>query len=182
MHFNSLDYIILAILFISVVIGLIRGFVREIISLITWLVAFVAALKFSPWVATHWLHTAISHVMTRYIVSGLIIFLAILILGAIVNKLVHLFISATGFGFFDRLLGLVFGAARGTLCVTIMLLLIGTSDYRNTDWMKNSALAPHFQLIVKHFEPLLPKDLETLASLVKKLNANADVRFSVLTA
>src|SRR3990167_6688141 len=97
MHFNTVDYIILGILFISVIIGLVRGFVREALSLVTWFCAFDAALKFSPWVA-QLLHTAISHNMTRYIISGFLSFVAVLIVGAIVSKLVHLLISATGFG------------------------------------------------------------------------------------
>src|SRR3990167_3864598 len=169
MHFNTLDYIILGILFISIIVGLIRGFLREAISLATWFFAFIAALKFSPWVA-ELLHSAISHTMTRYAVSGLLIFIAVLIIGAIVSKLVHLLVSATGFGFLDRLLGFVFGAARGILCGTMMLLLIGASSYQNADWVKQSELAPHFQPIVAYFVPLLPKDLTSMAALVKRFD------------
>lgn len=169
MHFNTLDFIILSILFISVIIGLIRGFVREAISLVTWFCAFIAALKFSPWVA-ELLHSAISHTMTRYIVSGLLIFIAVLIVGAMISKLVHLLISVTGFGFLDRLLGFIFGAARGILSGAVILLLIGASPYQNADWLKQSELAPHFQPIVTHFIPLLPKDLTSMAALVNRFN------------
>ena len=169
MHFNMLDYIFLGIIFISVIIGLVRGFVREAISLVTWFCAFIAALKFSPWVA-ELLHSAISHTMTRYIVAGFLIFVAVLIVGAIVSKLVHLLISVTGFGLFDRLLGFIFGAARGILSGAVILLLIGASPYQNADWVKQSQLAPHFQPIVTYFVPLLPKDLNSMAALVKRFD------------
>lgn len=170
MHFNILDYIILGIIFISVIIGLIRGFVREAISLVTWFCAFIAALKFSPWVA-ELLHSAISHTMTRYIVAGLLIFFAVLIVGAIVSKLVHLLISVTGFGFLDRLLGLIFGAARGILSGAVILLLIGASPYKDAEWVQQSEMAPRFQPIVTYFVPLLPKDLTSIAALVHRFNA-----------
>lgn len=175
MHFNMLDYIILGIIFISVIIGLVRGFIREAISLVTWFCAFVAALKFSPWVAGL-LHSAISNTMTRYLVSGFLIFVAVLIIGAIVSKLVHLLISVTGFGFFDRLLGFIFGAARGILSGAVILLLIGASPYQNADWVKQSELTPHFQPIVTYFVPFLPKDLTSMAALVKRF----DVKNAIL--
>lgn len=169
MHLNTTDFIIIAILSFSVIIGLIRGFVREVISLITWFVAFVAAFKFSPMVADLF-HATIAQTMTRFIVAGLLIFVVILIVGFIVNKLIHLLISITGFGFFDRLLGMIFGALRGALTVSVMLLLIGASTYKDADWMKQSTLSPHFQPIAKQFVPLLPTELKTMvASLMNRL-------------
>jgi membrane protein required for colicin V production len=180
MHFNTLDFIILGILFLSVIIGLIRGFVREAISLATWFCAVIAALKFSPWVS-ELLHSAISHTMTRYIVSGFLIFVAVLIVGAIVSKLVHLLISVTGFGLLDRLLGFIFGAARGILSGVVVLLLIGASPYKNAEWMQQSALAPHFQPIVTYFVPMLPKDLSSMAALVNRINAK-NTALSVMVA
>lgn len=181
MHFNILDYIIFGILFISVVIGLVRGFVREAISLVTWFCAFVAAFKFSPWVA-QLLHLAISHTMTRYVVSGLLIFVVVLIVGAIVSKLVHLLISVTGFGFLDRMLGFIFGAARGILSGAVIFLLIGVSPYQNADWVKQSELAPHFQPVVTYFVPLLPKDLTTMSTLVTRFNAQHLAQLPVMAA
>lgn len=181
MHFNMLDYIIFGILFVSVIIGLIRGFLREIISVITWFFAFIAALKFSPWVAQLF-HSAISHTMTRYVVSGLLIFFVVLIIGAIISKLVHLLVSATGFGFLDRILGFVFGAARGVLSAAVIFLLIGVSPYQNTDWVKQSELAPHFQPIVTYFVPLLPKDLTSMSNLVAQFNADHLAQMPVMVA
>lgn|SRR3990167_2911759 len=162
-HLTAFDYIILAILFFSTVAGIFRGFVREAISLATWVLAFFAALKFSPAVESV-LHTMIASHSARYAVSFIVIFLIVLILGVIINKLVHSFVSATGLGVFDHLLGLIFGAARGVVLITILLFAIKASTDNRVAFLKNSSLAPHFAPLVKAAENYLPAEMKKMSS------------------
>ncbi|MDP1574582.1 MAG: CvpA family protein [Coxiellaceae bacterium] len=160
---TGLDYVIGGILFISLLLGLIRGFTKEIISLLAWIAAFFAAIKFSPDVDMM-LHSVIPHAVTRYIVSIVLIFLVVLIAGCLLNKIIHAVLKFTGFGFFDRLLGLIFGGARGVIIVTIILLAISLMPSQNAAWVKESKLAPHFAPLVDHFSAELPADLKALKS------------------
>src|SRR3989338_1774982 len=112
-HFNGLDYAIIGIVLLSLIISFFRGFLREAISLITWFCAFVAALKFSP-IFTQWFHF-IPHDKTRYVVCAVATFIVVMIIGMLINKLAHALVTTSGLGFFDRILGVVFGVARGLL-------------------------------------------------------------------
>lgn len=172
LNWNVFDYIITAILLLFVIIGLVRGLLRELITLVSWFFAFFAALKFAPALSAGFMQSVISSDKPRYVVSAIIIFLIVVILGAVVNKLVHLAISSTGFGFFDKFLGLIFGAARGVLVVTIMLVAIQATAYQTSTWYKESQLSPRFQPIVAHFIPMLPKE-EHAATWVERLKAFA---------
>lgn len=182
MHFNMLDYVTVVVLFISIAIGVVRGFLREAISLVAWSAGFIAALKFSPRVG-YLLHDFISHQGVRHFVAGLMIFVLALIVGVIVNKVVHSLVCATGFGFVDHFLGLIFGAARGVLCVTMILILISLTAYQNAGWVNQSVLAPRFRPAVNYFMPMVPKSMKTARNIIlKQLGANSDVTFAVLTA
>ena len=161
--FTTLDYVILALVVISLLFGVIRGFTKEIISLAAWILAFFAAIKFSPDVDAM-LHSAITNPVTRYVVSMVLIFLLVIIAGCIVNKIIHAILKFTGFGFFDHLLGLIFGGVRGVVVVTIMLLAISLMPSQNAEWLKDSKLAPHFAPLVDHFSAELPDDLKALKS------------------
>jgi membrane protein required for colicin V production len=172
--FTGLDYAIIGVIFLSLLFGLIRGFTKEIISLAAWIAAFFAALKFSPEVDAL-LQSAITHPVTRYVVSIVLIFLAVIILGCILNKIIHALLKFTGFGFFDHLLGLIFGAARGVIFITIMLLALSLMPSQNAAWAKDSKLAPHFAPLVDRFSAELPADLKALKSaslLVRALVAS----------
>ncbi|MCX7125869.1 MAG: CvpA family protein [Gammaproteobacteria bacterium] len=168
LNWNCLDYIIAGILLLSIIISFFRGFLCEAISLITWFLAFFAGLKFAP-VVSALLHPLIKHEVTCYIVSVLLIFLIVLILGAIINKLVHSLERTSGLGFFDRLLGLVFGAARGFLFVTIILVAISASPDKDAPWMKQSQLVPYYKPLVTYFQALIPKEVRTVSSWIGRL-------------
>lgn len=162
-HFNVLDYVILGIILLSVIVGAFRGFTREAISLITWVVAFFAALKFSE-AASGVFHGMIKNDNVRYVVSFIVIFLIVLILGVVINKLIHGLVSTTGFGFFDHLLGFIFGAARGIVLVTIILFAIGATAHEKVDYVKQSQLAPCFSPLVAYCAAYLPAEMKKVSS------------------
>lgn len=169
-HFNILDYAIIGIILLSVIVGCFRGFLREAISLITLFLAVVAALKLSP-ILSPLLKSFISHSMMRYITSMIVIFVVVMILGMIINRFARLLVTTSGMGFFDRLLGFIFGAARGTLFVVILLLIVTESPAKQSHWYQQSQLPPHFQTLISHFDTLIPMEMRAVSAWMNQLSA-----------
>lgn len=161
-HFNILDYIIVAVIGLSVIISFFRGLLREAISLVTWFLAFVIALKFSPAVSTLF-HNTIHSDTARHVVAIFMLFIFVLILGMLCNKLAHSLVNASGMGGLDKLLGFVFGVLRGFLFVIIVLLMINASPYQNANWMQQSVLAPYFQRYVTLFRNMMPNEMDRIS-------------------
>ncbi|MGH8281158.1 MAG: CvpA family protein, partial [Gammaproteobacteria bacterium] len=103
------DYLILVIIVVSALISLLRGFLREIVSLITWIVGFWVALRFARPVGDTF--TVIHNPSVRVIIGFVILFVAILIVGAVINFIIGKIMKKTGASPADRVLGLIFGPA-----------------------------------------------------------------------
>lgn len=147
---NYIDWIIIGIIFISVVVSLMRGFVREVLSLASWLVAFLVASHFYPHLANY-----LPQIETPYLRNGTamgILFVATLIVGALVNYLIGQLVDKTGLTGTDRVLGGCFGLLRGVLVVSALLFFAETfSTIETTEMWKTSQLIPHFGFIVSWF-------------------------------
>ena len=152
------DYVVLAVTAISVLISIWRGLVREVMSLLSWLVALWAATRFSV-VMAEWLPAAITNPSVRYLTAFLVIFLGTVIVlelfGVLLAKLLH----AAGLAFIDRLLGAVFGFARGALIAWILTLLGGLTALPEQPWWRESVTAPPLQAAVLAARPLLPLEI-----------------------
>ncbi|CAM5318490.1 CvpA family protein [Rhodanobacter lindaniclasticus] len=142
---NWLDGIILGILGLSVLIGLMRGLVAEVLSLVTWIAAFWVAAVFGPDVAALFEHS-ISLPMARIGLGYAICFFGILLLGVIVRFAARRLIWSTGLTGMDRVLGVLFGFVRGVLVVTILVFLVGLTAVTREPWWQQSTLLPQFQV------------------------------------
>lgn len=162
-HFTSLDYILMVVLLVSVVVSFFRGFLKEAISLITWFVAFVAALKFAPLLSDH-MQNHIANGTIRYILSAVSIFIVVMIVGMLINKLAHALVTTSGLGVVDHLLGFIFGVLRGILFCSILLLILQASPVQSSDWVAHSILAPYFQPMLGHFSKWIPSDVRTVST------------------
>src|SRR5690606_9817344 len=109
--FLWVDWVILAIVFISSMISLMRGFVREALSLVSWIAAFIVARMFHPNMQTL-LADTISVPSVRFIAAFLILFVATLVVGGILAHLVGALIKMTGLTGTDRVLGMFFGRSE----------------------------------------------------------------------
>lgn len=136
------DGIILGIIALSAVVSLWRGFVREALSLLTWAAAFIVARLFSPQLDSYLVDTIEMPSLRMAVAFGLL-FVVVLILGAIIGKLTHLLVKATGLSGTDRVLGMVFGALRGVLIVTVLVALFRPM-IEEDPWWESSHLAPYF--------------------------------------
>ena len=146
MSFNWVDALILGIIVISSVISLSRGFIKEALSLVTWIVAGVVAWMFGGSLAHHF-EPYLDTPSVRVIAACAILFIVTLLVGALVNFLLAQLVRATGLTGTDRLLGMVFGAARGLLLVVIIVGLLSLAPVQNDSWWQQSTLIPHFLLI-----------------------------------
>ena len=124
MAFAWIDVVILALIALSAILSLFRGFVREAVALATWLVALWVAMAFHEDLAailSQWISTPSAQKITAFAV----LFICVLLLGAIINFLASKLVDKTGLTGTDRLLGIVFGVARGGVIVAILVLLAG---------------------------------------------------------
>ncbi len=152
---NWADYFILGLISLSLLISLWRGFIKEAISLATWIVAVLVTMTFyapfadmlTPWIELPSARTAVG-------VAGL--FLIVLILGALVGSLAGQLVKKTGLGGTDRVLGTVFGAARGIILVAILVMLAGLTALPRDPWWQTSQLIPQFERVALWLAGFLP--------------------------
>lgn len=165
--YNWVDFLIIAVIALSSLISLVRGFVREAISLLAWVLAFIVAFKFSNQTASIF-DGLVSNPSFRVALAFLLLFFGTLLAGAVVNYVVCLAVSKTGFtGFIDRLLGLIFGAARGILLIAVLVLLGQIADYQTSkEWWAQSSLIPKFYGLSAWLNKFVPEQFDQLKNSV----------------
>ncbi|MDP0587827.1 MAG: CvpA family protein [Candidatus Endonucleobacter bathymodioli] len=145
--YNWVDEAIVGIIIVSALISLIRGFVKEVLSLLTWILAAMLALAFGNDLAVYF-NDYITKPPMRLMAAYALIFIATLIVGAFINSLIaKLLITATGWSTPDKIAGMLFGGMRGCLMIVSLTSLIAFFPLeQDKDW-KNSVLLPHFLVL-----------------------------------
>ena len=131
-----IDYAIIAVIAFSSLVSLIRGFVREALSLVTWGCAFFVASHYYTYLSV-WF-TGFEDELVRNGIAIAVLFIATLIVGAIVNFVIGQLVEKTGLSGTDRVLGVCFGALRGVLIVAAILFFLDsfTGVSKSEDWSK----------------------------------------------
>ncbi|MFK7975758.1 MAG: CvpA family protein [Halioglobus sp.] len=148
-HLGAADWVILVVLALSVLLSLWRGFVREAIALAGWVAAYVVANVYVDEMASV-LASTIVNVTGRYVVSFALLFVATLILATIIRKIASGLVKVTGLSLLDRLLGTVFGLARGIIVILVgVYLLRQLIAPQDLIWLDQSQLMPHVDYVAQ---------------------------------
>ena len=140
---NWIDLTILGVLGLSVLIGLFRGLVSEVLALAIWIAAVWLAWLFGPAVSARL--EAISIPALRVAAGYALCFVLVLLLGALLRYFVHKLLVSTGLSGTDRLLGMLFGLARGVLLVCVLVFLCQFTTLTREPLWQQSTLLPPFQ-------------------------------------
>lgn len=160
---HALDWAFLAVLVISVIVGLVRGFVFECLSLAGWVVAWFAAQWAAPWVAGY-LPVFSADSPVRLGLAFVLAFVAALLLWGILSKLVRMAIHATPLSIPDRLLGAAFGLLRGVVLLLAVATAVALTPASQSQGWRASQGARWLGTALVHLKPLLP---EPVARLVR---------------
>ncbi len=158
--FNWVDCAIVGIILISILISLVRGFVREGLSLITWIGAIWIGIHFYQHVSI-WLAPHISSVPIRMVAAFGVLFISTLLVGSILSFIFVQFVKKTGLSGTDRTLGIVFGLARGIIIVSIALLIgemiFPPGHSSEAKALEQSRLASQFKPMMHWLKEFLPE-------------------------
>lgn len=177
---NVADIVILSVLLVSVLIGLFRGLVGEVLSLARWVAAFWIAAVFGARVGqlySPWLHEP----EARIVAGSITCFVAVLIAAGLVMWLVRRVLSFSHLRAGDSLLGMLFGLARGLLLVTFGVLMLGfTPVPRDAAWWQQSLLLPGFVNGADWLAGALPPEATHYLEMGKSLPAVPKIPISTL--
>ena len=151
------DYAVLAIVGFSVLLGVLRGFVREVIALSSWVVAFFVAGAYGGKMAAL-LVQQIPDENWRALAAVVVVFLVVLVLMNVVAMLTSKLIKSAGLGVEDRLLGSVFGLARGMVVILALVLGAGLTVLPRQPVWKDAMLAAPLEKLAVFVKQWLPQD------------------------
>ena len=153
---TGFDYAVLAVIGLSVLLGLWRGVASEVLGLVAWVAAFFAARWWGGAVG-EMLQPMLSEPVWRQLSGLVVVFVATLLLFGLVRLLFSRLLRAVGLGLADRLLGALFGVARGTLVVLALVLVGGMTAAPRQAWWAEAWLAPPLETAVLAAKPWMPQ-------------------------
>ncbi|HAJ75294.1 MAG TPA: colicin V production CvpA [Gammaproteobacteria bacterium] len=138
---NGVDAAILVVTTISCLFGLWRGLIKEVLSLVTWIAALLVARVYSE-TLSEFMVNVIDSSSARYVAAFALIFVVVMMLGTLLNHMLSKLLTITGLKLVDRLLGGVFGVARGVIIV-LVILFISSVFVSETEQWQQSTLIPY---------------------------------------
>ncbi len=158
MNFVWVDIAIAALLLISILVGIFRGLVKELLSVMAWIAAIWVTFTYGQ-MASGYLVGYLKNPDMASAVSYVLVFLAALIIFSIVGYMVGRIFSATGMTGIDRSLGSVFGAVRGAVLVAILILVGRFMAFEEHSWWTDSQLLGYFDSLAEWIRSYLPEKI-----------------------
>lgn len=153
------DYAVVFILLASGLLGVLRGLVREVLSLIGWVVAFWVAFRYGA-VAAGWIPESMPGGELARHALGFVVLLIGTVLGAsLAGMVVGQLLESTGLKPADRGLGLMFGLVRGVLLVMVMVTLASLTKLPEEPFWRNAVSRPYVMQAMESVRPWLPPEL-----------------------
>lgn len=153
---SSTDWILIALLTASMLVGAWRGLVYEVMSVIGWIAAFLLAQWFAPEVADK-LPMKSSGETLRYAAAFVVVFIASVFAAGLLSSLMKKLISAVGLRPVDRILGAVFGVFRGLILLLALSVVVHMTALQESDWWVESKGGPMLITMLKGLRPMLPE-------------------------
>jgi membrane protein required for colicin V production len=160
---TPIDYTIIGIVVLSALLGLFRGLLREVLTLVTLLVALWAAWRFADALVPYLGSGALSKPPMQMWAARGLMFLGVLLLGTVITAVVAQIVRTSMFSGLDRFLGFLFGAARGILIVGVLVLLAQRSGLDGQAWWGKSRLIPYGQSVASFVGGLVGERLPRAA-------------------
>ena len=182
MDANYIDITIVVIILIAALIGFMRGLVWMATFIATWIVAGVVAFTYKDQLASA-LPIKLDSAFAQTALAALLIFLAVLIIGAIINTILHKLIKSTGLGTFDRILGIGLGAALGALAIALLTMLLGLTELPKQEAWAKSKFIPKFKEAVVWKKSNIPEEFNKYIddNFSSKIRPPAEPSSSVLS-
>ncbi len=158
MQLTTIDFILIGIIAFSSIISILRGFMKEMISLLTWVAAFLVALFYCTHLAPL-VPASVDIPSARLAIAFVSLFIVTLIVGGIINAVVGLLVKKTGLSGSDRSIGVVFGLARGVFLVCVLMLLGSLTPMPQDSWWKESQMIRYLTPVAQTIANLLPQDM-----------------------
>lgn len=155
LHMNWVDISIFVIISLSVLVGVVRGFIREALSLLVWGLAFWVALEYTPKLAGLFADT-ITASSPRLVISFAVLFLATLILGGVIGYIINKLVRKTSLSSLDRSIGMLFGLARGVVVIVVLVMVINVTPLARAPWWEASIFVDYFQILLTWVGDVLP--------------------------
>ena len=155
---SLVDVAIIVIVVVSLLIGLFRGFIREVLSLVSWIGALWLAYVYCSWGAAY-LEPYVDQPPLRIVLAFAAIFVVALITFSIISYILYRILSLAGVSGVDRSLGTLFGLARGIVIVGILILVATFMDFTTQPWWRDSLLVSYFTPVTEFIRSLLPADI-----------------------
>jgi membrane protein required for colicin V production len=152
------DYVLIGIVAISLLLGLWRGVIGELIALAAWAIGVFGAAEFGGRVG-EMLYQGIADPTIRMLAGCVTVFVGVLIVMALLRMAVKSLVKALGLSVSDRLLGSLFGLARGLLICMVLVALGGMTSAPQQPWWQDAKLSAPFETAVLVAKPWLPEDL-----------------------
>lgn len=151
------DIIAFSLVLISILISLVRGLVRELISVMSWVLAAWLSIRYSRDISQYITFTDVQSL--RVFLAFLLIFVIMVFLGAVVNFMIGQLVRKTPFSAADRVLGMAFGAVRGVLVLSVLVLLGGLTPLPKDDWWQQSYAITRVQKVSIWMKGFLPAEI-----------------------
>jgi membrane protein required for colicin V production len=151
------DWVFAGVLGLSMLLGLWRGLVREVISAVSWMAAFVVAQWFAPEVA-QWLPMSGASEVIRYAAGFVVVFIAVVFTGGVIAFVAGKMVSAVGLGLADRFLGAGFGLVRGAMVLLVATMLVGMTPLRSSDGWAVAGGPRIAGNVLQGIKPVLPAE------------------------
>src|ERR1700761_2612622 len=154
---NVTDYLVIAAVLISAIVGAMRGFLREVVALVTWLLALFVAWHFSELIEPH-LGGLLSGSYVKPWAARVIIVILILLLGAAVGALLSHFVRLSIFSGVDRFLGFLFGLLRGFVLLGVFVILAQLLRLDDEKWWRHSLLIPYGESVANGLRAMVGEE------------------------